>query len=290
MLIFRRQNLEFRPSCKYIIIMKNYTFLSLASVFVLSALCSACVSTPSETPQSQFSELFYGSTIPLYPEQPDSPALDLTINLVGMNTPEKQAEFFHNVMYSGDSLEAYRDRVINEQTEIYRRTAAVNIPAGEGDSSLNWYYMEQVIVDGAENRGIVAERLLDSYIGGAHGLPTRKFYVFDLDSPAQVTINDLFENFRNDRIKAIIYDELRNYSNLAAGQPLSQGGFFSDEPELTENFYVTEQGLGLYWNSIEIAPYVMGPIDIIIPWRDIRPLMLNSGMELMTKFRIYLFM
>jgi len=271
--------------------MKNYTFLSLASVFVLSALCSACVSTPSETPQSQFSELFYGSTIPLYPDKPDSPALDLTINLVGMNTPEKQAEFFHNVMYSGDSLEAYRDRVINEQTEIYRRTAAaVNIPAGEGDSSLNWYYMEQVIVDGAENRGIVAERLLDSYIGGAHGLSTRKFYVFDLDSPAQVTINDLFENFRNDRIKAIIYDELRNYSNLAAGQPLSQGGFFSDEPELTENFYVTEQGLGLYWNSIEIAPYVMGPIDIIIPWRDIRPLMLNSGMELMTKFRIYLFM
>jgi hypothetical protein len=271
--------------------MKNHTFSSLASVFVLSALCSACVTTPSETPQSQFSELRYGSTIPLYPEQPDSPALDLTINLVGMNSPGKQAEFFHNVLYSGDSLETYRDRVKNEQTEIYRRTAAaVNIPAGEGRSSLNWYYMEQVIVNGAENRGIVVERLLDSYIGGAHGLLNKKYYVFDLDSPAQVTIKDLFENYHDDRIKAIIYDELRNYSNLAAGQPLSQGGFLSDAPELTENFYVTEQGLGLYWNPIEIAPYVMGPINIIVPWRNIRPRMLNSGMELMTRFNIYLFM
>ncbi|MDR1803867.1 MAG: RsiV family protein [Treponema sp.] len=271
--------------------MKNHTFLSLASVFVLSALCSACVSTPSETPQSQFSELLYGSTIPLYPDKPDSPWLDLTINLVGMNSPEKQAEFFHNVLYSGDSLEAYRDRVINEQTEIYRHAAAaVNIPAGEGDSSLNWYYMEQVIVDGAENRGIVVERLLDSYIGGAHGLPSKKYYVLDLDSQKQVTINDLFENFQDTRVKAIIYDELRNYGNLAAGQPLSQGGFSSDAPELTENFYVTEQGLGLYWNQYEIAPYAMGPINIIVPWRDIRPRMLNSGMELMTKFNIYLFM
>ena len=271
--------------------MKNYTFFSLASVFVLSAVCSACVSTPPETPQSQFSELRYGSTIPLYPDKPDSPALDLTINLVGMNSPAKQAEFFHNVLYSGDSLEAYRDRVINEQTDIYRRTAAaVIIPAGEGQSSLNWYYMEQVIVDGAENRGIVVERLLDTYIGGAHGLLSKKYYVLDLDSLAQVTINDLFENYQDDRIKAIIYDQLRNYSNLAAGQPLSQGGFFSDAPEPTENFYVTEQGLGLYWNPIEIAPYVMGAIDIVVPWRDIRPLMLNSGMELMTKFNIYLFM
>jgi hypothetical protein len=270
--------------------MKN-TLFSLASIFVLSALFSACASTPSETPQSQYSELRYGSTIPLYPEQQDSPWLDLTINLVGMNSPAKQAEFFHNVIYSGDSLEAYRDRVISEQTKIYRWTAAaVNIPEGEGRSSLNWYYMEQVIVSGGENRGIVAERLLDTYIGGAHGLPTTKYYVLDLDSLAQVTINDLFENFRDDRIKAIVYDELRNYANLAAGQPLTQGGFLSDTPELTENFYVTEQGLGLYWNPIEIAPYVMGAIDIVVPWRDIRPRMLNSGMELMTKFGILLFM
>jgi len=271
--------------------MKNYTFFSLASIFVLSAFCSACVGTPSETPQSKFSELRYGSTIPLYPEQPAGPALDLTLNLVGMNSPAKEAEFFYKVLYSGDSLEAYRDRVINEQTAIYRRTAAaVIIPAGEGDSNLNWYYMEQVIVNGGENSGIVAGRLLDTYMGGAHGIRSMKYYVLDLDSLALVTINDLFGNYHDDRIKTIIYDELRKYSNLAAGQPLTEGGFYSNEPELTENFYVTEQGLGLYWNPIEIAPYVMGAIDIVVPWRDIRPLMLNSGMELLTKFKIYLFM
>ena len=270
--------------------MKNTCF-SLVPVFVLSALCSACVSTPSETPRSQFSELLYGSTIPLYPEQPSGPALDLTISLTGKKTPAKEAEFFQNVLYSGDSLEAYRDRVISEQTAIYRRTAAtVNIPEGEGQSSLNWYYMEQVIVNGAENRGIVVERILDTYIGGAHGIPTTKYYVLDLDSLVQVTIHDLFENYHDETIKAIVYDELRNYCSLAKGQPLSQGGFLSDTPELTENFYVTGQGLGLYWNPIEIAPYVMGSIDIVVPWRDIRPRMLHSGMELLTRFGIHLFM
>ena len=263
----------------------------MAPVLVLSALCSACVGTPPETPQSQYRELRYGSTIPLYPEQTAGPGLDLTLDLVGMNTPANQAEFFHKVVYSGNSLEAYRDRVINEQTGIYREeAAAVIIPEGEGQSNLNWYYTEQVIVNGGENEGIVAERTLDSYTGGAHGLLKKKYYVLDLDSYRQVTINDLFENFHDVQIRAIIYDELRNYSGLAKGQPLSEGGFLSDAPELTENFYVTEQGLGLYWNRYEIAPYVMGSIDLIIPWREIRPRMLHSGMELLTKFRIYLFM
>ena len=271
--------------------MKNNTCFSLASVFVLSALCSACMGMPPETQQSQFRELLYSSAIPLYPERPASPWLDLAVNLVGMNFPAKEAEFFHRILYSGDSLEAYRSRVINEQTENYRQTAVTgNIPKGEGQLSLNWYYMEQVSVNGAGNQGIVVERILDSYIGGAHGLSTKKYYVLDLGQLRQVTINDLFENFQDDRIKAIIYDELRNYCNLAKGQPLSEGGFLSDAPELTENFYVTERGLGLLWNRYEIAPYAMGAIDIIVPWRDIRPRMLNSGMELMTKFRIYLFM
>jgi len=282
--------------------MKNETYFSLASIFVLSALITSCASTPSGTPSPQFSELHYGTMIPLYPERafysmergqlPDnSPWLDLTMNLVGMDSPAKQAEFFHQVLYSGDSLEAYRDRVINEQTALYRRMPdALNIPEGEGQSSLDWYYMEQIIVSGAGNDGIVVERLLDTYIGGAHGFPSMKYYVLDLDSLKQVTIHDLFEDYQDERIKAVVYDELRNYGNLAKGQPLSQGGFLSDEPELTENFYVTEQGLGLYWNRYEIAPYAMGSIDIVVPWRDIRPRMLNSGMELMTKFSIYLFM
>ena len=125
--------------------MKIDTCFSLVPVFMLSALCSACVSVqptrnlPSETSRSQFSELRYGSTIPLYPERPDnSPWLDLTLNLAGMNSPAKEAEFFRKILYSGDSLEAYRDRVVKEQTENYRRTAAaVNIPEGEDRSSLN---------------------------------------------------------------------------------------------------------------------------------------------------------
>jgi len=272
--------------------MKNNAYFSLAPVFVLSALCSACASPPPGTPQSRFSELRYSYTIPLYPEQPsNSPALELTMNLVGMNFPAQEAEFFHSILYSGDSPETYRDRVVNEQTLNYRRTlAGLDSSETKDWSNLNWHYTERVIVNGAENEGIVAERVLDTYVGGAHGQSARKYYLLDLNSLKPVTINDLFENYHDPRIKAIIYDALRTYGNLAKGQSLPEGGFFSDEPELTENFYVTAQGFGLYWNQYEIAPYAMGSIDLLIPWRDIRPRMLHSGMELLTKFKIYLFM
>jgi len=268
---------------------------------MLSVLFAGCASAPNETTQAvsgdsggQFVGLRYSSSTPLVPgpgRPAAGPQLQLALSLTGMNYPEDQAKFFHEILYSGLDLEAYRDRVADGQTEDYRQMLNVLEDPDMGISeSLNWHYTEEVSVEGAGNDGIVVERALDFYAGGAHGLNTKSYYVLDLEARRVVTIDDLFPNYQDERIKAIIYDALREFSGLAKGQPLSEGEFFSDEPELTDNFYVTAQGLGLYWNHYEIAPYSSGPIEVLIPWRDIRPLMLHSGMELLVKFRIYLFM
>jgi len=252
-------------------------------------LLASCVGAPYTEP-TQLSRQDYAVTVLFNSEMPDSPRLEVALSLLQMNYPEHQAEFLHETLYSQKSPQAYKDRIEREQGENYRRELSTYEGAGS-----NWQYMESFTARNTEyerlmSRGIVAERELYVYTGGANGLQTKRYYVIDLDSLRLVTIDDMFENYHDDRIRAIVYKGLRNYSGLADNQPLSHGIFFSDEPELSNNFFVSQEGIGLCWDPIEIAPHYAGSIEIIVPWRDIRPMLKHSGMELMTKFNIYLFM
>ena len=162
-------------------------------------------------------------------------------------------------------------------------------PQWWSSNSSNWRYRENITVMNTEYQGIMVKREIETYTGGAHGFLATRYYVIDLDSLRLVKIDDVFQDYQGDATRAVVYEELRNYCGLSEDQPLSEGIFFSDEPELCFNFYFTEEGIGLHWDPAQIASYSRGSINIIVPWRKIRPFLLNSGMELLTKFNIFLF-
>ena len=56
------------------------------------------------------------------------------------------------------------------------------------------------------------------------------------------------------------------------------------ELEPTENFYLTPQGITFYYNIYEIAPYVMGPTSITLPYERIQHL-LNDENEFLNELR-----
>ena len=51
------------------------------------------------------------------------------------------------------------------------------------------------------------------------------------------------------------------------------GGAFA----LTVNAGLTRAGLVLHYNAYEVAPYVMGPTEAVVPWKELRPL-LRAGL------------
>ena len=285
---------------------KKRRCLVLLCVSVL--LITACAGIPSKIEKPQYKLWHYTYTILYDPQQPaDSPGLDIGLSLTRMMYPAEEINFFNNVLYFGDDPDAYRDGVLRIQRENYRQKLAVPAeggpaipPAGSEDEppefpewwsyeSSHWLYRETVTVTNTEYRGIMAERVINTYSGGAHGFVTKRYYMIDLDSQRLVKIDDIFQDFQGDATRAVIYDALRNYSGLSAGQPLSEGIYFNDEPELSFNFFLTPEGLGLHWDPYEIAPYSEGGINLVVPWRNIRPLLLHSGMELLVKFNIHLF-
>jgi hypothetical protein len=251
----------------------------LLPIFAVALLAGACAGMP-DIEKPQFTPWHYSFSVLLDPEMPGtSPQLDLAMSLLRMEYPADQSEFFYELMYSGNGLDDYKDRMIREQRSSYRGGAA-------NSADNNWHHTETIRIKKSLQQGIIAERDT-SFQSGGKALQTRRYYVLDMEERKQLKIDDLFADYQEqERLRDIVYDEMRKFNNLEKGQPLSSGIFFSDDPELSFNFFVTDDGLGLYWDPEQIA---RGPVEIIIPWHLVRPMMLHSGMELLTKFDIYLF-
>jgi len=233
--------------------------------------------------KAQFVPRYYTFTVILSPEElSGSPRLELAMTLLQVNYPPERARFLNEILYETNSLDEYKDRVINEQREKARENFF------PGQIGFDWRYTEKISVQNNGNDGWVIKREYGSYIGGAHGLETRRYYVVDLDGNKLLKVDDLFEDFQGDELREIVYTELRNYSGLEEDRPLSEGIYFDDEPEMSFNFFLTQEGLGLHWDPYEIAPYSEGNVEVILPWMSISPLMLKNGVDLLTKFGINL--
>ena len=263
----------------------------MAGGLVLALLISACVSAP-ETRKPQYTQRHYIFSVLLFPEKPvGSPHMDIALSLLRTEYPGKQAEYLNMVLYSQPDSELYKDRVFEEQRDNYRRAAIRSAQTGDTYSeSDNWRYSETIGIERAHDRGIVVGRSIESYTGGAHPISAKHYYVLDMDEHIQLRVDDFFENFQEDpQLRDYIYEELRRYSRLEIAQSLSEGIFFSDEPELSFNFFITDEGFGLHWDQYQIAPYSQGAIEIVLPWCIVHPFMRHSGIELLTKFGIYPF-
>jgi hypothetical protein len=279
--------------------MKRYIILLCICLGVFWGL--SCVGAP-KIEKPQYTQRHYTFSVLLDPEKPgDSPQLELALSLLQMEFPEDQAGYLQEVLYAGASLDAYKDKIVSEHRKTYREKASGK------DKDNNWRYSETVNikryqdqgmviqppgslkVDTPRSEGIVVERNINSFSGG-QPVKTRRYLNLDMDEFKQLRMDDFFAAFSEEKkLRDIVYEELRKYSGLERGKALSEGIFFSNEPELTFNFFITDDGLGLHWDPNQIAPPSHGEIQVILPWQVIRPLMLFTGIELLVKFNIHLF-
>ena len=224
-------------------------------------------------------------SVPLAPERGNGePRINITLDLLEIHEPEQRARFCSDLLYEGNSPEQYRDALIREYQTMYRQipeTAIAGYPP-----SADWEYWESVAVRRFRNRGLTLGRELYSYTGGAHGMQTKKYYVLDLEALRVLTLADFFRDPEDPRLRGFIIEELRRRGGLEPGRPLSEGVFFEDEPGISANFFVDEAGLGMRWDPYEIAPYSEGGIEIMLPWKTIRPLLKLEAMELLAAFGI----
>ncbi len=117
--------------------------------------------------------------------------------------------------------------------------------------------------------GVVSVKLSsEGFVGGAHGFHDERLISFDTTTGKALSWDDLVGQGSRVPLLRVAEAEFRKVKNVPLSESLREAGFeFPDGSEfaLPSNFAVTREGLRLHYNPYEIAPYVMGPTDLVIP-------------------------
>lgn len=109
------------------------------------------------------------------------------------------------------------------------------------------------------------------FTGGAHPTTMHLLYIVEPSSMRILTLDDLIAPAQHGRVRALAEQAFRKARNLKPEESVSTAGFTFPEGrfELTMNVGLTHGGLLFYYNPYEIAPYVMGPTAVVVPWKDL---------------------
>ena len=119
------------------------------------------------------------------------------------------------------------------------------------------------------------------FMGGAHGLNTYSYFIFDLKSGGRLKESDLFvkgfETKMTELLKAKLLEQIINDKAITPNTgdlvvELIDTDFWVDSIKPNNNFYITEESVNYVFNAYEIGPYYLGMSEIIIPFADLKAL------------------
>lgn len=123
-----------------------------------------------------------------------------------------------------------------------------------------------------QSKGTLATVVLNSssYLGGAHGSTAQRYYNFDLKNQKQVQLNDLLLPKQKAKLDKLAHDAFKTWvidSKLAnTADEYEQAWPF----QVTDNYFLGEQGLILQYGEYEIGPYVVGLPRLVIPFDQLQ--------------------
>lgn len=117
----------------------------------------------------------------------------------------------------------------------------------------------------------------NEYTGGAHGIYSSTFLNMDLRTLSPIRLEDLFVSEYSEDLTDLLWNQLMADNKVTTHQELQDMGYATTgDLEPTENFYLSKEGITFYYNVYEIAPYVMGPVKITLPYEVMQHLLSDN--------------
>ena len=192
--------------------------------------------------------------------------------------------FFNDTSYDSYSPKEALNKYIEDYTEVYRELGNqyyedMENLEGENQPSWYWYQLKKSNEILFEDENILSYSVQHSdYTGGAHGSLNVLFYTIDLNEIKTITEESIFKPNYFKFLTAQIVDKLMEKYNLDTPDKLIEEGFFDiNEIAPNNNFWINDKGVHYIYNQYEIAPYSMGPIDVTIPYEDIKSIIIPES-------------
>lgn len=125
----------------------------------------------------------------------------------------------------------------------------------------------------------------EEYTGGAQGIYKTNYLNLNLKTMAPIHLDDLFVSNYKEALTDLLWNQLMADNRVTTHQELEEMGYCSTgNLEPTENFYISKEGLTFHYNVYEITPYIMGAVDITIPY-DMMQHLLNDEAYIIKEIR-----
>lgn len=107
------------------------------------------------------------------------------------------------------------------------------------------------------------------------------FLNMDLRTLAPIRLDDLFVSDYKEALTDLLWNQLMADNKVTTRQELEDMGYATTgELAPTENFYLSKEGITFFYNVYDIAPYVMGPVKITLPYEMLQHLLGDDNMVL----------
>ncbi|GAB6991904.1 PdaC/SigV domain-containing protein [Paenibacillus pini] len=196
-------------------------------------------------------------------------AIDIKLQTIS-KTDKNSTLLAHYPMITGLADEQAQQTIndaLKKQAQTFAEESASAAKKRVGTIEPTYDFIQNYLVTYNSNGVISLITDQYSYTGGAHGMTNRVGMTFSLKDGKQLELADLLKATPDykQKLNKIIMDKTKKDPNVFD----KQEGFKSlkDKPD----FYVKENGLAIFFQQYEIAPYASGFPTYIIPFGDILP-------------------
>ncbi|MDR2535132.1 MAG: RsiV family protein [Treponema sp.] len=201
--------------------------------------------------------------------------MTLTIDVPDLSEYALKA-LIQNLLYDDLEPKVYFEQLVGFYESQYFEMRSVleeypDLPQG----ALNWTYLETLETNFPIDPIMMISRSKEYYLGGAHGMRESQYFVIHRKQKKRLQLEDIVKPDGFPLVQEYIQEALRVFSGITPDAPLTKGGFFEDQASIPENFFLTSEGLGFHWNPYQIAPYVMGHIEVLIPYKQLQGMLIS---------------
>lgn len=167
---------------------------------------------------------------------------------------------------------------ILERTTQFRQDVTSMDPADvanlPGDNRISITYTVKIKTDHVLG---LSWDVYQEYIGSAHPSETMLPMMVNLDTGVQITLADLFKPGSNylKRLSQFCTQQL-TASLAGSGYPLFEDGL-KPTPQNFAKFLIRPEGLYFLFNPYQVAPYVAGMQEVVVPYTMVADILLPGG-------------
>lgn len=214
----------------------------------------------------------------------DAPKCQITLEVKYVKGDDERARNINNAieerlfMYNNLTMQQAVDSFANFYTSEYRENMApLYREDADDDTKHAWYeYHYEIETEALEGKDncLVYIIELSMYEGGAHGIEQKLAMNFDEETGHQITYDDLFVQGYDHRLREMLLEKLKKYTNTHSLEELQEEGYlFAMDIYAPQNFILGDDGITFIYNPYEIASYAQGRTELTLSYSELKAIM-----------------